>query len=309
MAAASQTLSVERGGRRRLRLPRSVTVAKYAMVMPALSLFLVFYVTPVIAGVVISLFRWNGLESPSYIGLGNYERLFEDPVFVDNVRVTLVVVGVSLAVILPLALLLAVCLSGKGRLLPLFRWILFVPVVMPLAAVALLWSEIFNPLNGLANELLGHLGIEPVAWLGDPSTAIWALILVSIWGFVGLHIVIQLSALSAIPTELKEAARLETPSTMKVFRHVVLPLLRGSLTVSAVLTITGTFVYFTSLSFVMTKGGPVHATEVLGLRAYLEGFAALDFGLASAITTVTMLITITLVGGALLIGARTRVEY
>src|SRR5689334_13806648 len=99
VAATSQTLSVERGGRRRLRLPRSVTVAKYAMVMPALSLFLVFYVTPVIAGVVISLFRWNGLESPSYIGFGNYERLFEDPVFVDNVRVTLVVVGVSLAVI------------------------------------------------------------------------------------------------------------------------------------------------------------------------------------------------------------------
>jgi raffinose/stachyose/melibiose transport system permease protein len=279
------------------------------MVLPALSLFLLFYATPVVAGVVISLFRWNGLEPPQYVGLGNYDRLLHDPVFVDNVRVTLLVVGVSLAVILPLALLLAVCLSGKGRLLPLFRWILFVPVVIPLAAVALLWAEIYNPIDGLANALLGKVGIDPVSWLGEPGSALWALILVGIWGFVGLHVVIQLSALSAIPTELKEAARLETPSTLKVFRYVVLPLMRGSLTVSAVLTITGTFVYFTSLSFVMTKGGPVHATEVLGLRAYLEGFGALDFGLASAITTITMLITIVLIGGTLLIGARTRVEY
>lgn len=279
------------------------------MVAPALALFITFYLTPVVAGVVLSFFQWNGLASPRFVGFANYGRLLSDPVFLDNVKITLIVVLVSLLVILPLALLCAVCLSGPAWVLPIFRWILFVPVVLPLGAIALLWSEIFNPINGLANRVLDKVGIEPVTWLGEPTSALYSLIAVSVWGFVGLHIVIQLSALSAIPTELKEAARLETPSVWRVFRHVVLPLLRGPLTVSAVLTITGTFVYFTSISFVMTKGGPVHGTEVLGLRAYLEGFSAANFGLASAITTVTMVITIVLIGGTLLFGARSRVEY
>jgi len=305
---ATSQLSASPSVGARQRRVRTTTV-KVLMVAPALALFITFYLTPVVAGVVLSFFQWNGLTSPRYVGFANYDRLLTDPVFLDNVKITLIVVLVSLLVILPLALLCAVCLSGPAWVLPIFRWILFVPVVMPLGAIALLWSEIFNPVNGLANRLLDKIGIEPVTWLGEPTSALYSLIAVSVWGFVGLHIVIQLSALSAIPADLKEAARLETPSVWRVFRHVVLPLLRAPLTVSAVLTITGTFVYFTSISFVMTKGGPVHGTEVLGLRAYLEGFSAANFGLASAITTVTMLITILLIGGTLLFGARSRVEY
>ncbi len=308
MTATAKAEATVKPATRRFR-PRRGSIIKVLMVLPAFSLFVTFYITPVVAGIVLSFYQWNGLTPARYVGFANYEQLIHDPLFRDNVRITLVVVAVSLAIILPLALLCAVCLSGPGWILSVFRWILFVPVVLPLAAVALLWSEIFNPIDGLANKLLGKVGVGPVQWLGDPQTALFSLILVGVWGFVGLHIVIQLSALSAIPSDLKEAARLETPSTFKVFRHVVLPLLRGPLTVSAVLTVTGTFVYFTSISFVMTKGGPVHGTEVLGLRAYLEGFSAVDFGLSSAITTATMLITIVLIGGTLLIGARSRVEY
>jgi raffinose/stachyose/melibiose transport system permease protein len=295
--------------RRPLRRPRAATVTKIAMVAPAMTLFLVFYVASIVAGIVLSFYHWDGLDPIRFVGFENYRVLFSDPVFVTNVKVTLVVVGACLVCILPLALLLAVCLSGPGRLLPLFRWIVFVPVVLPLAAVALLWAEIFNPVGGLANQLVGKLGISPVAWLGDQRVTVWALVLVSIWSILGLHVVIQLSALSAIPTELKEAARLETPSVWRVFRHVVLPLMRDSLTVSAALIITGTFVGFTSLAFVMTRGGPVHSTEVLGLRAYLEGFASLNFGMASAITVITMLLTIVLVGVTLFIGSRRRIEY
>jgi raffinose/stachyose/melibiose transport system permease protein len=283
---------------------------KVGLTAPAFLLFAVFYIAPIVAGIVLSLFRWNGLESPSYVGFENYEQLFtNDPVFMTNVRVTLIAVGVSLVIMLPLALLLAVCLSGRGRLLPLFRALLFLPVVVPLTAAALMWAEIFNPGAGLANEALGVVGIDRVSWLGEQTSALWSLILVTIWSMLGVHIVIQLSALSAIPTELKEAARLETPSAWRVFRHVVLPLLRDALTVSAVLIITGTFVFYTAVAFIMTRGGPVHATETLGLRAYLEGFGALNFGRANAITVITMLITIVMVGAALLIGSRRRVEY
>lgn len=293
-----------------LRRPRIGALTKYAMVAPALALFLVFYVAAVVFGLVLSFYTWNGLEPRRFVGFDNYERLFTDPVFATNVKVTLLVVAACLVSVLPMALLLAVCLSGKGRLLPLFRSILFLPVVLPLAATALLWAEFFSPNdNGVVNAFIGTFGFEPVSWLGETGTAPWALILVSVWTLVGVHVVIQLSGLSAIPSDLKEAARLETTSSLRVFLHVVLPLLRDTITVSAALIVTGTFVFFTGLALIMTLGGPVHATEVLGLRAYVEGFSALNFGLASAVTVVTMVITIVLVGGTLLLGSRRRVEY
>lgn len=291
------------------RLLRGRTTAKGVLTTPAVTLFVLFYIIPVLGGLALSFFRWDGLQRPEWVGLANYEYLLSDPIFGTNVRVTLIVVGAALAGTLPAALLLAVCLSGKGRLLAVFRWILFLPVVFPVAAGALLWSEIFNPVNGLANELLGGVGLEPVSWLGEPGTALWALVLVLVWSTVGLHVMIQLSALSAVPVELKEAARLETRSSWRVFRHVILPLLRESLTVSAALIITGSFTVFTAIAFIMTRGGPLHGTEVLGLRAYLEGFGALEFGRASALTVITMLMTVGLVGAVLLLGARRRIEY
>jgi len=294
-----------------LRRPRTGSVAKVLMITPAMALFLTFYVAAVVFGIVLSLYSWNGLEPRHYVGLANYRQLFsDDPIFLTNVKITLLVVVACVATVLPLALLLAVCLAGRSRILPVFRSILFLPVIVPLAATALLWSEFFSPTaDGVANRLLHVFGIGRVAWLGDTTAAPWALIMVSIWTLVGIHVVIQLSALSAIPTELKEAARLETPSTSRVFLHVILPLLRDSLTVSAALIVTGTFVFFTALAFIMTLGGPDHATEVLGLRAYLDGFDALNFGRASAVTVITMLITIVLVGFTLFVGSRRRVEY
>lgn len=311
----TQTIDVRSGGvrtldvRRPARRRRRRRVAKYALVAPASIVFALFFVTPVVASITISFFRWSGIEESEFIGLDNYRRLWNDPVFLTNIRVTLLAAGAALVSILPAATLLAVALSGQGRAMPLFRWILFLPVVMPLSASALLWAEIFNPSNGLANIVLGWVGVDPVTWLGDKGTALWALIAITIWSGLGLHIVIVLSGLSSIPVDLKEAARLETTSAWKLFRHIILPLLRDSLTVSAVLIVTGTFVFFTSLAAILTRGGPSHATEVLGMRAYLEAFTSLSFGRASAVTTVSMFITMALVGVILAVGQRRRVEY
>ena len=298
------------GPRKRL-LSRSTrrTITKIAFVAPAMGLFSVFYLVPVVVGIVMSFFEWDGLETPAFVGLDNYRSLFADPVFGTNVRVSLIVIGVSLVTTLPAALLLALCLSGDGRMLGFFRSILFVPAIIPLAAVALLWSEIFNPVGGLANHLTDAVGIDSQAWLGDEDIALWALIGVTVWTTLGFHVVLQLSFLSAIPTDLKEAARLETSSRWMVFRYVTLPLLRDGLTVSATLIITGSFVFFTGIAFIMTQGGPLHATEVLGLRAYLAGFQQTDFGTANAVTVIAMLITMVLVGVTLLVGSRNRIEY
>jgi ABC-type sugar transport system permease subunit len=313
VSSANPASSAPRGvAPRRTALPRPShrTVAKLSLTAPALGLFTLFYVIPVGAAVVLSLYRWDGLSTPEWIGLENYRYLlFDDPVFWTNLRVSVVVVGLLLATVLPAALVLALCLSGQGRLMPLFRWLLFLPVVMPLAAIALLWAEIFNPAGGIANRLLDIVGLGPVGWLADEGSALWSIVIVAAWSSLGFHVVIQASALSAIPTELKEAARLETSSPWKVLRYVVLPLLRDAISVSAVLLVTGSFVFVTSIALIMTRGGPVHATEVLGLRAYLEGFQAIDFGKATAVTVISMLVTIAIVGVTLLVGSRGRVEY
>ena len=297
----------------RMKVRRAVGRRSRTAVMllaPAALLFAVFYITPVIVAIVLSFFRWSGLEPPHPVGFENFRDLLADDVLITNLRVTLVAVGAALVGILPTAMLLAVCLSGRSRILPLFRWLLFLPVVMPFAATALLWTEIFSPLeDGLANRALSLLGIDPVAWLGSEGTAIWALLIVTIWSSIGFHIVIQLSSLSTIPTEIKEAAALETPPGWRHFRHVILPLMRDSITVSAALIVTGTFVFFTSLSTIMTRGGPSHSTEVLGLRAYLEAFTGFNFGRASAVTVISMFFSITLVGTILFLGFRRRVEY
>jgi ABC-type sugar transport system permease subunit len=182
-------------------------------------------------------------------------------------------------------------------------------VVMPLAAAVLLWAEIFHPSRGLANILLESVGLTRVSWLGGETSSLIALLIVTVWSISGLHIVIQLSALSAIPTDLKEAARLETTSTWRVFRHIVLPLLRDGLTVSGVLVVTTTFVFFTSAAFIMTGGGPNHATEILGLRMYREAFTSFQFGSANAVTVIGLITTAAVVGMILALGSRKRVEF
>jgi len=188
----------------------------------------------------------------------------------------------SIAVSLGAALLLH---ARVTRFRSAFRAALFLPVVTTLVAVAVVWRYAFHPRIGLLNALLAPLGVGPVDWLGEPRFAMPAIILMTIWKNFGFNMVILVAGLQAIPEQLYEAARVDGAGALARFRHVTLPMLAPTLTFVTVMTVIGDLQLFAE-PYVMTQGGPAHATLSVVLLMYLEGFRWWNMGQAAAIAFV-----------------------
>ncbi|MCC6850145.1 MAG: sugar ABC transporter permease [Deltaproteobacteria bacterium] len=261
---------------------------------PALTAIAVFFFLPVAASILLSFtdFDVYAVASRSnlrVVGLGNYTRLADDALFRTAVRNTLyfVVVGapLSIAVSFGAALLLHAPLT---RWKPAFRAALFLPVVTTLVAVAVVWRYVFHPRSGLLNALLALLGVGPVDWLGDPRVAMPAIVLMTIWKNFGFNMVILAAGLLSIPERLYEAARVDGAGVAARFLHVTLPALRPTLVFVTVMTLIGDLQLFAE-PYVMTQGGPAHATLSVVLLMYLEGFRWWNMGYAAAIAVALFL--------------------
>jgi len=224
-----------------------------------------------------------------FVGLRNYGRLLETPLFWHALGNTLyfVVVGVplSIGVSLGAAMLLN---SPLARMKSFFRTALFTPVIMTLVAVAVIWRYLLNTRYGVINYALGWLGIEPVDWLGDPHWAMPAIILFALWKSFGYNMVILLAGLQSIPQELYEAARMDGASRARLFWHITLPSLAPILLMVSILTIAGYFQLFAE-PYVMTQGGPLQSTVSVLYFMYEEGFKWWNLGSASAVAFVLFL--------------------
>jgi len=257
-------------------------------VAPAILVISVFFILPVLAGFAMSLtdFDIYALADPAnlrFVGLKNYLRLMETPLFWQAFGNTLyfVVVGVPLSIgaSLGAALLLN---SPLARFKSLFRTALFAPVVTTLVAVAVIWRYLFNTRYGFLNYALGGLGISPVDWLGDPRWAMPAIILFAVWKNFGYNMIILLAGLQAIPGELYEAARIDGASRWRQFRFVTLPMLAPVMLMVSILTIAGYFQLFAE-PYVMTQGGPLQSTVSVLYFMYEEGFKWWNLGSASSV--------------------------
>jgi multiple sugar transport system permease protein len=217
------------------------------------------------------------------VGLRNYARLLETPLFWQALGNTVyfVVVGVpvSIGVSLGTALLLN---SRLTRWRPLFRTALFAPVVTTLVAVAVIWRYLLHTRYGLFNYALSRLGLDPIDWLGDPRWAMPAIILLAVWKNFGYNMIILLAGLQSIPDELYEAARIDGASMWRQFRHVTMPMLTAILVMVSILTIAGYFQLFAE-PYVMTQGGPLQSTVSVLYLMYEEGFKWWNLGSASAV--------------------------
>jgi raffinose/stachyose/melibiose transport system permease protein len=261
---------------------------------PALLVFILFVPFPALFSVVLSFFKWDLVGAMSFLGLGNYRfMLFDDPVFWKATRNTGIFVILSTLLQLPLAFLLANLLarmtrSGYG----IFRGIIFLPVTFSGVAVSLMFYFIYHPNVGLLNGVLKLAGIgSNFPWLGDARTALVAVIVSLAWQWTGYHMVIYLTGLTTIPDELWEAARIDGANELQVTRHIVLPLLLPAIRVSAILIITSSLKSFDQI-YIMTFGGPNHASEVLASQMYLKTFAQLKYGYGSALSTVLLLLCV-----------------
>ena len=269
--------------------------AGWLFVAPALTAIGVFFAVPVLAAFILSftdfdIYALADLRNVRFVGLDNYLRLLQTPLFWQALRNTLffVVIGVptSLALSLGSALLLN---AGVARAKGVFRTALFAPVVTTLVAVAVIWIYLLHTRYGLINYGLGLLGLPRVDWLGDPSWSMPAIAIFSIWKNYGYNMVIFLAALQSIPGDLYEAARIDGADEGQQFRFVTLPSLAPTLTLVSILTIAGYFQLFAE-PYVMTQGGPIQSTTSVLYFMYEEGFKWWNLGSASAVAFILFFI-------------------
>jgi multiple sugar transport system permease protein len=271
----------------------------YLFVAPALTALIVFFFVPVLGSVALSFTDFDIYAVASsanlrLVGLGNYQRLAGDGLFWLATRNTLYFVVVAAPLSLLVSLGAALLLSSRvTRWKSAFRTALFLPVVATLVAVAVVWRYAFHPRIGLLNALLAPFGIGPVDWLGDPRWAMPAIILMTIWKNFGFNMVILVAGLQSIPESLYEAARIDGAGAWARFRSVTLPMLAPTLTFVGVMTLIGDLQLFAE-PYVMTQGGPLHATLSVVLLMYLEGFRWWNIGYAAAIALVLFVMILAL---------------
>jgi multiple sugar transport system permease protein len=268
--------------------------AAWCFVAPALVIIGVFFVLPVVAALAMSftdfdIYALADLRNLRLVGLQNYARLLETPLFWQAFGNTLyfVVVGVPLSVATSFAAALLLH-SRLVRFRGFFRTALFAPVVTTLVAVAVIWRYLFNPHYGLLNYGLGRLGVPPIDWLGDPQWAMPAIIVFAVWKNFGYNMIILLAGLQSIPEPLYEAARIDGASLWRQFRHVTLPMLAPIVAMVNILTIAGYFQLFAE-PYVMTQGGPLQSTVSVLYFMYEEGFKWWNLGSASSVAFILFL--------------------
>ncbi len=276
------------GRRRRNWMP-------YLWILPAITLYAVFKLLPMIAGLYLAMLKWDGIAAPEFVGLRNFARIFSDDVIGialwHNVLYALGTVVGKIVLSLLLALLLNQALRGRV----FYRTALFLPVVMSFVVVGILWSWLYSTQFGLINALLTNIGLDMLAhdWLGDTNTALWALMVVDTWKWYGFHMVIFLAGLQTIPQELYEAAHIDGASRIQRFAHITLPLLEPVMLVNVTLALMGAFNVF-DIPYIMTEGGPANSTIVMALHIYISGFKFYQFGYAAALSYV-LLVLVTII--------------
>jgi raffinose/stachyose/melibiose transport system permease protein len=250
--------------------------------LPGLALFLLFEIWPLIRAFANSLYSWDGFTPKVWIGIGNYRQIWHTPLFWSSAEHTLIyAVGTVIAKVV-LALALALLVNQGIRALGWYRSVLFFPVLMSFVAVGLLWTFVFDPQLGLANAALRAVGVDGVTWLASPRTALPSVMLVEVWKWTGYHLVLFLAGLQTIRPELKEAARVDGAGAWAGFWHVTLPSLRPMVILNVIIALAGALNVF-DLVYVMTKGGPFHATDTIMTYMYDQAFNQNKYGYASAV--------------------------
>jgi lactose/L-arabinose transport system permease protein len=275
-------------------------LAPLGFLAPVILLFLAFKAYPVLYALYLSLTTREGGKDV-LVGLDNYGRLLQDPLFWTALRNTLTILVVQVPLMLAVAVGLAVAFSSrllKGR--TFFRLAYFVPIVMGLVAYGILFSALLRTHNGVVNEALQAIGLPAVPWLADPFWARMSIVMALSWHYVGQNAVIYLSQLQSIPGELYEATAMDGANRRQQFWHITLPGLRPALVLTAVLSTIGTLQLFDE-PYVLTNGGPSNATLTIGMYLYQNAFTYFDFGYASAIGYVlTAIVAVAAVGQTLL---------
>jgi raffinose/stachyose/melibiose transport system permease protein len=260
--------------------------------LPLLVILAGFLVYPLIYGIVLSLHDTQGFDLTKAVGLENYARaIFGDAVFHRSLLNTVLFTGAAVLLQTGLGLLLAVLVADAKRGQAFFRFVFFVPFVLAPVAVGAVWKFLYAPFFGIVPTVGSALGLDTatVAPLADPNTALWAIMAAFLWRFAGFNMVVYLAGIEALPREYAEQAVLEGAGRVQRFRHVTWPLLWPQTFTLVLLTTLGSLRIF-DMVWIMTEGGPSHATETVATDVYVTAFRFLQVGYAQAMAVVLLIV-------------------
>jgi ABC-type sugar transport systems, permease components len=260
----------------------------YVMIFPAYFIFTIFILVPIAVVFYYSITNFNLYSTPDIVGFKNYINLFTDSDFLTSIKNTLFYTIFTLFPQLALGLCVAVLLYRKSRLLPIFRTAFYIPNVMSMVCISMVWLWIYDPTFGVLNIILKAFGASTKQWLQDPKMAMFCIILMSIWKSCGYSMVIFLSGLTSIPDSLYEAASLDGGTALQKFWHITWPMLRPTTFFLLVTGVVNSFSVFEQVN-IMTGGGPLKKTTTIVHQIYRRGFLEFKMGYASAMSVVLLL--------------------
>ena len=266
------------------------SVTALLFVLPSLIGFTLFYAVPAVRGVWISFTNWDMLRDPTFIGLDNYIKLFNDPEFWNALKVTLYYVLLNIPLQTVLAMIIAVMMSRLTKSM-VIRALIILPWLMPPVVVGLIWLWLLDPNLGIVNVGLKALGLPVIAFFGLPQWAMPTIAMINIWEYVGYTALLIFAGLQSIPGSVYEAASIDGASENQMFWRVTVPLLRPVLVFVVVTSVIGSFQIFDTIA-ITTKGGPVNATKVINWYIFEQAFNRFNMGYATALSMVLFLILI-----------------
>lgn len=273
--------------------PLSYKINIFLFLLPALILFIGVLIAPIVLSGYYSLTKWNGLTTPEFIGLANYQELFTSKSIniMRALKNAMLLAILSTFIQLPFALWLALKLSRKPKGERVFLSVFFMPVLISTVVIGQLWLKIYNPDYGVLNLLLKSVGLEKWTniWLGDKKTALGAAFVPILWQYVGYHMLLMYAGIKGVPPELNEAAMLDGCTEGQVSRYIVIPYIRPILRVSVIFAVTGSLKSF-DLIYVLTNGGPNHATEVPSTLMINLLFLRNRYGMGSTIAVMLIVL-------------------
>jgi multiple sugar transport system permease protein len=291
-------------------------ISPYLYLLPALALLVAFRLVPIIMSFIISFFEWTLQGTGAFIGMANYQKLFQDHEFWQSLMNTLWLVIFVVPASLIFSLVFAVLLNQVKRLRGLFRTVYFLPFVTSMVAVSIVWKIIFNEQTGLANKFIGIFGIEPQKWLaeargifdiffsgfgihlpgwmGGPSQALFAIIIMTVWKSLGYNTIIYLAGLQNIPKDYYEAAEIDGAGKLKQFFRITLPLVSPTTYYVLMMTTIVTFQAFSQVYLMTNKGGPLGTTNLIVYYIFQKGFDTHEMGYASAAALILFIVILSL---------------
>lgn len=260
------------------------------MAAPSMIIITVFIIIPIIYSLYMSFHDWNIMYNiKDFIGFGNYKEVFQDERFFNALKNTLIYTVSYVPILVILSLALAAFINEKFIASGFYKTVLFIPAITSMAIIAIIFRFLLDGDIGYVSLALRKLGFSVPDFLRDPETAMWSVVLTSVWRWVGFYMVIFLSGFNSIPDSLYEAAEIDGAGKLRQFFSISLPLLMPTISFTLITNLINSFQVFDPV-YVMTKGGPMFSTEVLVYYVYYMGFNVFDMGYASSMAFILFLI-------------------